>query len=604
MSSLSTGTEVSVPSQLVNIVEARGQKSDGLGRTTSEESALTMSVMSGGAWGAPSSSSKRNPQSTRTSNMALLRGTAVSEEERSRLGVRGLLPPAVSSLKLQAARVLKQLRACSTQLDRYTLLSDLEHDNQTLFYHVVSSNIRECMPIIYTPTVGEACKKFGHIMKHPKGMYLSINDKGNVASILCNWPRSSVKVIVMTDGERILGLGDLGTYGMGIPLGKLNLYTIAAGIHPENCLPLCIDVGTDNSELLHDEFYTGLRHQRVRGPTYDEFLDEIMESMSARWPTAVIHFEDFGNRTAFNLLNKYRRTYTTFNDDIQGTAGVALAGFFSCLRAKHASLADEIMLFYGAGEAGCGFADLIVEEMVSQGIQEERARSKIFLVDSKGLITCTRASLPEHKRKYAKACPDSSALLRPGVTLLEIIQEIQPTALIGVSAQAKAFTAEVLTEMAKINRRPIIFALSNPTDKSECTAEEAVKHTDGRVLFCSGSPFEGFMYDGRVFEPAQGNNTYIFPGLGLGVIASGARLVNNEMFRVAARTLCQMVSDADLDKGSLFPPFEEIRSISLCIAVACAQYAWDNNIANYSRPTDVEAYIADLMYVPLYKTLA
>jgi malate dehydrogenase (oxaloacetate-decarboxylating)(NADP+) len=355
--------------------------------------------ISGGAWGPldnspllPLDNIQESGASKLNRVLAFARGMALDEVERTHFGVRGLVPPAVQSIKVQSALALKQIRACSTKLDQYTLLSDLQHDNETLFFHVISSNVKECMPIIYTPTVGEACQKFGHIMKRPKGMYLSIKDKGNVANVLANWPQAAVEVVVMTDGERILGLGDLGTYGMGIPIGKLNLYTVAGGINPQGCLPLTLDVGTENEQLLKDEFYTGLRHHRVRGPSYDEFVDEVMSCISQRWPNVLIQFEDFGNRNAFRLLEKYKDSYLTFNDDIQGTASVALAGYLSALRVKQSALEDEIILFQGAGEAGCGIADLLVVSL------KKKRRKRIWYFGSacgepeNFLVTCSLAA--------------------------------------------------------------------------------------------------------------------------------------------------------------------------------------------------------------------
>ena len=358
--------------------------------------------ISGGAWGPldnspllPLDNIQESGASKLNRVLAFARGMALDEVERTHFGVRGLVPPAVQSIKVQSALALKQIRACSTKLDQYTLLSDLQHDNETLFFHVISSNVKECMPIIYTPTVGEACQKFGHIMKRPKGMYLSIKDKGNVANVLANWPQAAVEVVVMTDGERILGLGDLGTYGMGIPIGKLNLYTVAGGINPQGCLPLTLDVGTENEQLLKDEFYTGLRHHRVRGPSYDEFVDEVMSCISQRWPNVLIQFEDFGNRNAFRLLEKYKDSYLTFNDDIQGTASVALAGYLSALRVKQSALEDEIILFQGAGEAGCGIADLLVVSKISRALCSQHSLKKMHFPLSATAVSCPWQQLTE-----------------------------------------------------------------------------------------------------------------------------------------------------------------------------------------------------------------
>lgn len=567
-------------------------------------------IMSGGEWGTSSPDLPGHVVNKQTQEMreaALARGTALNVADRDSLGLSGLLPPVVQSLKLQTCLVLKQVRACNTQLERYALLSRVHTENPTLFFHIVSTNINECVPVIYTPTVGEACQKFGQLMVPPRGLYITINDKGSVAKVVSNWRQAAVKVVVITDGERILGLGDLGVYGMGIPIGKLQLYTVGGGVEPEACLPLTVDVGTDNAALLKDDYYTGLRHRRVRGANYDEFIDEVMRSLNARWPGVLIQFEDFGNQNAFRLLEKYRETYCTFNDDIQGTAAVVLAGFFTALRVKeNSALVQETVLIQGAGEAGTGIADLLVAEMVAQGANEADARGKIFLVDSQGLVTTSRSEIASHKRPYAKA-PEGLQQKgwRAGADLREIVAAVAPTALVGVSAQPNTFTKEVLEEMARINTRPIVFALSNPTHKAECTAEEAIVHTDGRVLFCSGSPFESLMHKGCEFKPSQGNNTYIFPGVGLGIIASGTTRVSNDLFRVAARTLSKMVSDEDLDKGCLFPPLHDLRSVSHSIAVACAKHAWDNNIHRPSRPrpVDIDAHVASQMYLPIYSPL-
>ena len=471
------------------------------------------------------------------------KGTAFTEAERDALGLRGLLPPHVQTIEQQVRRVMETFRSKSSDLERYIQIVGLQDRNETLFYRVVMDNLEELMPIIYTPTVGKACQEFGHIFRRSRGFYISSNDRGRMEKMLHHWPTRDVKVIVVTDGERILGLGDLGASGMGIPIGKLSLYTACAGIHPMQCLPITIDVGTDNETLLADSLYTGLRQKRIRGEEYDLIIEEFMLAVGKNFPGVLVQFEDFGNSNAFRLLERYRDRACTFNDDIQGTGSVALAGVLSALQLTGGKLADQRVLFLGAGEAGIGIAENIVNVLVEEGLPLAEARKCCWFVDSKGLIVKDRGNLTEHKLHYAHdqvACAD----------LLSAVKLLKPTMLIGASGQAKSFTQEIVKLMADINERPVIFALSNPTSKAECTADEAYTWTNGRAVFASGSPFAPVKVGGKTLVPGQGNNAYIFPGIGLGIVCTGARRVTESMFIVAARTLASLIRESELAEAA------------------------------------------------------
>jgi len=530
--------------------------------------------------------------------MALLRdpllnkGTAFTEAERDALGLRGLLPAHVLSMDEQVARVMTNLRDLPSDLEKYIALNALHDRNEALFFRVVCDNIDEIQPLIYTPTVGLACQRFGLIFQRPRGMFISANDRGRIAELLANWPYPA-KLIVVTDGERILGLGDLGAHGMGIPVGKLSLYSACAGIRPEYCLPVMLDVGTNNEDFLNDRYYIGLRQKRLSGAAYDEFVDEFITAAREAFPGVLIQFEDFANHSAFRLLHKYRDQINVFNDDIQGTAAVALAGLFSALRVSGGKLADQRVLFLGAGEAATGIADLVVSAMMAEGVSEAEALRRTWLVDSRGLVVKDRAGLTDHKLRYAH---DHA----PVGDFLTAIRTLRPTAIIGVAAVGGAFTPEVLQTMAEINDWPIVFALSNPTSKGECSAEEAYRHTGGRALFACGSPYAPVQLDGKTFVPRQGNNSYIFPGVGLGATASGSRLVTDEMFMAAAHTLAYLVSQDDIEQGSLYPALPRIREVSAHIAVAVAEVAYRRGLATVPRPNDMMAFIESQMYDPHY----
>lgn len=521
------------------------------------------------------------------------KGTAFTDAEREALKLTGLLPPRIHSMAEQELRVLGNVRAKPTDLERYLYLIALQDRNETLFYRVVMNNIEEMMPILYTPTVGKACEEFQHIYRKPRGFYVSLNDRGRVREILQNWPHKDTRIIVVTDGERILGLGDLGADGMGIPIGKLSLYTACAGIHPTQCLPVMLDVGTDNERLLSDPLYNGIERRRERGPLYDELVEEFITAASEVFPGVLIQLEDFGNTNAFRFLKKYRDRTCLFNDDIQGTGAVAVAGIIAALRITGGKLSDQKLLFLGAGEAGIGIADVFVAALVEAGMAPDQAREHCWFVDSKGMVVKSRQDLAEHKLPYAhehEGCTD----------FLTAVNTLKPTAILGLSGQPNTFTKDVIESMASINDRPIIFALSNPTSKAECTAEQAYGFSGGRAVFASGSPFDPVTVGNQTFVPGQGNNAYIFPGVGLGVIASQARTISDEMFLAAAHSLAGQVSDSDIERGRIYPSLARIREVSALIARDVAKIAYDNQLTDKDEPDDILADIRLHMYQPVY----
>ncbi len=523
----------------------------------------------------------------------LNKGTGFTPEERDQLGLRGLVPPRFTTQAEQQARVLENFRKKTAAIEKYIYLISLQDRNEHLFYRTVMDHVEEMMPIIYTPTVGEACTSFSHIFRRPRGLYVTAEDRGRVREVLRNWPTSDVAMIVVTDGERILGLGDLGANGMGIPIGKLSLYTACAGVDPSRCLPITLDVGTNRDELLADPLYLGLPQKRLRGAEYEALVEEFVLAVQEVFPGAVIQFEDFATENAIHLLARYRDRVCCFNDDIQGTAAVTLAGILSATRITGQPLTRQVVMFLGAGAAATGIADLIVSALIREGMPEAEARRHCWFVDRGGLVVKGRTDLQAHKLPYAH---DHA----PAPDLLAAVESVKPTAIVGVSATPNTFTEAVVKAMGRHNARPIIFPLSNPTSKSECTAAEAYGWSEGKAVFASGSPFDQVMWGGRTFTPGQGNNAYIFPGVGLGVIVSGARRVTDSMFYAAARTLAEGVPEASLNEGLLFPRLRDIRAVSARIATAVAEVAYADGLATVPRPTDLAAVVRASMYDGTY----
>jgi malate dehydrogenase (oxaloacetate-decarboxylating)(NADP+) len=524
----------------------------------------------------------------------LNKGTAFSEAERRARGLEGLLPPGVSTLTLQVARVHTELANLDKDLHRYLLLSDLQARNETLFYATLMSDPAAFMPLVYTPTVGEACQKFNRIFHAARGMYLPISARDRLPEILSNWPQKDVRFIVVTDGERILGLGDLGIGGMGIPIGKLALYTACAGVPPQFSLPVVLDVGTNNQELLDDPLYLGLRQNRVRGEEYQSFVDAFVEAVQRLYPKCCIQWEDFANFNAVPILERHRDKICTYNDDIQGTAAVAVAGVLAALRITGQKITDQRFLFLGGGSAATGIAELISQAMALEGMDITEARGRNGLFDSHGLIVTSRSDLLEFKKPFAQDRP-------PVSTFVDAIKVLKPTGIIGVSTIPKLFNRQVIETMAAVNDRPIIFPYSNPTSRSECTAEEAYNWSDGRAIFASGSPFPPVEIAGRTFVPGQGNNVYIFPAMGMAVFATEATRVTQEMFIVAAKAVAEQVSEESLATGLIYPPQSRILEASLHVARRIAEYIFDKQLARVPRPDDIQAHIRACAYRPVYR---
>ncbi len=520
------------------------------------------------------------------------KGTAFTAEERKHHKLRGLLPPKIVSSEVQLERTLKNMRRTQDDIGKYVFLTALQARNEKLFYKLVVNHIEEVMPLIYTPTVGQACKEYAHLFRRPRGMYITAEDKGEIKEVLENWPYRDIKVIVVTDGERILGLGDLGANGIGIPIGKLALYVACAGIEPHQCLPIMLDVGTNNVEYLHDPFYLGLSQNRISGDAYNDFVDEFIQGVKNLFPDALIQFEDFLTPNAYYLLNKYRNEVLCFNDDIQGTAGVALAGIYASTRISKLKFKDMKIMFLGAGSAATGIADLLCYALQQEGLSEDEARQRLWFVDIEGLVVKSRKGLLPHNEPYMH---DHEQL-----GFIDAIHEIKPNVLIGATGAPNTFNHDVVEAMSEANERPTIFALSNPTSRAECTAMEAYDWSQGKVIFASGSPFAPVDFGDQKFTPGQGNNVYIFPGIGLGAIISETSIITEDMFLTAAQVLAEQVSQEDLDKGMIYPPLNTIREVSYNIALAVAEHAYAGKTTKSERPEDLESRIKDYMYDPSY----
>jgi malate dehydrogenase (oxaloacetate-decarboxylating)(NADP+) len=523
------------------------------------------------------------------------KGTAYTLAERRALGLDGRLPPRVESLAEQAARVVANVRARSTALERYLCLCAVRDENETLFYRVVVDHLEELLPIVYTPTVGEACTQWSGIYERPRGIYLSAwQHRGRIAQVLGRWLRTRVAIIVVTDGGRILGLGDLGVNGMGIPIGKLALYTACAGVPPESGLPIALDVGTDNVSLREDPLYLGERRPRLTGAAYDELLDEFVDATQQVFPGVVVQFEDFNNASAFRLLGRHRDRLCCFNDDVQGTGAMGLAGICAAGRVTGKGLVEQRILFVGAGEACLGIGGLVVSAMQREGLSEAEALARCLFMDSRGLVIASRDDLPEHKRPFAQ---DRT----PVPDLASAVDVFAPSIIVGACGQGGRFTADVLKAMARLNEHPVVFALSNPTSKAECTAAQAYAWSDDRAIFASGSPFPSVTHDGHVHVSGQGNNAFVFPGVGLGLLLSGARRVTDEMFFAAAHALAGCVTDGDLAEGRVFPAAARLREVARAVAVSVADVAYVQGHATHPRPPDLAGAIAQMMWVPEYR---
>lgn len=534
----------------------------------------------------------------------LNKGTAFTNEERDRFRLHGLLPPHIGTLDVQVARRLKVLRAFNTDFERYAFLRDLQDINETLFYALLVGNLAELLPLVYTPTVGEGCQRFSEIWRKPRGLFLSYPNKHRIREILADPRLDKVRVIVVSDGERILGLGDQGAGGMGIPIGKLSLYTGCAGIHPELTLPILLDVGTNNQERLADPLYVGWQHERVTGQDYDDFVEAFVSAVIERWPNVLLQWEDFAGSNASRLLERYRDRLCTFNDDIQGTAAVATASLLAAINVTGVQLTDQRIAIVGAGSAGCGIASLLLQAMVDAGASEADARQRFFLVDRNGLlvegmanITPAQAPFVQNRSAVASWTQESAS----EISLLDVMRNARPTVLVGVSGQRGAFTETVVRTMAEHAERPVIFPLSNPTSRSEATPEHLLAWTNGRALMGTGSPFDPVAWDGKMVPVNQTNNSYIFPGVGLGVLAAGARRVTDAMFMVAGKAVAAMSPTVNDKNGRLLPPVAQLRDVSIAVAKVVARQAQLDGVADDCDEATLSARISALFWEPHYR---
>src|ERR1700736_4364331 len=528
---------------------------------------------------------------------SLNKSTAFTESEKQALGLVALVPDVIETQELQLQRVMMQLGHKDTDLERYIYLINLLDHDETLFYRTIMSDPARFLPIVYDPTIGEACLKFGHIYRQTRGMYLSITRRGKVKDILKNWPQKDVRIICVTDGGRILGLGDLGANGMGIPIGKLQLYTAAAGVPPQYLLPLYLDAGTNNEQYLHDPLYLGMRKTRPLTDELFSFVDEFVEAVQEVFPKCCIHFEDWTGTDAVHLLQRYRDKYCVYNDDVQGTAGITLAGMINATKLKGTKLKDEKYLFLGAGSAGIGLADLLCSALVAQGMTLKDAQSRVHMFDINGLLEPSRKDLVD----FQKPCAHQHA---PTKDFVAAIESIKPTTIIGVSTIGGAFTQKVVESMSRINERPVILALSNPTEHAECTAERAYTWSKGKAIYAAGVQFPPVHYNGQTFLPGQANNFYIFPAVGMAIFATQAKRVTDEMFIEAGQAVADQVPSELLKQGLLYPLQSNILESEIQTAARVAKLVFDSGLARVARPADMVAFIRGHVYKPEYKTKA
>ena len=531
------------------------------------------------------------------------KGTAFTNRERDELNLHGLLPPAVFNMEMQLKRTYAAYSEKTTDLGRFVYLASLADRNETLFYRLVFEHIDEMMPIVYTPVVGEACQKFSHIYRRPRGLYISYEHRNDIERVLRNHHTLDPSVIVVTDGERILGLGDQGAGGMGIPIGKLCLYTLCAGVSPYNTLPITLDVGTDNENRLEDPLYIGLRQKRIRGEAYQKFIDDFVAAVQKVYPNVLLQWEDFLKGNAIHQLDRFRDELCTFNDDIQGTAGVMMAGLYSALRITGKPMKDQKLLFAGAGASAQGIAGLFVSAMLEEGLTLEQANRRVWTCDSRGLVTQAREGLEDFKATYARPMSEVveyDCANRERITLEETVRNAKPTIIIGTSGTPGTFTEGVVREMARNNERPIVFPISNPTSKAECTPEQALEWSNGTAIIATGSPFDPVEYNGKRYRIGQGNNAFIFPGVGLGVCVADAKRVTDGMFLAAAKALASMVTQEDLDECAVYPELPRIRECSAAVACATVRRAVEQGHADDDILTDLENKVAEAMWFPEY----